>query len=207
MISNKHLRWTVKTTTGIADLDCDHELLLDSLYNVTVVYSGADMEVYLNGELDGYRSWSGNIMTTSIDMTIGQVLPSDNNYDFRGTLDEIRIYDYALSVPAILALAEVPVSAGPIDPPTLPRFPQLSPNYPNPFNPSTSVKVFLPHNGPVSLAVFDILGRRVATLFEGTMTSGEHVFTWEATGRSSGVYYCRLQTGELSITHTMLLMR
>jgi len=206
-ISNKHLRWTVKTTEGTADLDSDHELVLDSLYNVTVVYSGADMEVYLNGELDGYRSWSGQIMTTSIDMTIGQVLPSNNNYNFRGTLDDLRIYDYALSVAEILALADVLVSAGPVDPLTLPRFPQLSPNYPNPFNPSTTVKVFLPHDGPMSLEVFDILGRRVATLSEGTMTRGEHTFTWEATGRSSGVYYCRLKTGELSITHTMLLMR
>jgi hypothetical protein len=165
------------------------------------------MEVYLNGELDGYRSWSGQLMTTSIDMTIGQVLPSNNNYNFRGTLDDLRIYDYALSVAEILALADVPVSAGPVDPLTLPRFPQLSPNYPNPFNPSTTVKVFLPHDGPMSLEVFDILGRRVATLSEGTMTRGEHTFTWEATGRSSGVYYCRLKTGELSITHTMLLMR
>jgi len=48
-ISNKHLRWTVKTASGIKDLDSETELTVDSLYNVSVMYDGSDMEVFLNG--------------------------------------------------------------------------------------------------------------------------------------------------------------
>jgi hypothetical protein len=206
-ISNKHLRWTVKTTTGIADLDTDHELLLDSLYNVTVVFSGADMEVYLNGNLDGYRSWSGQIMTTTIDMTIGQVLPSNDNYDFRGTLDDFRIYDYALSVPAIMALAEVPVSAGPVNPVTLPRSTQLYPNYPNPFNPTTKIQFTIVNRQLTIVNVYDLVGRVVATLVNEVKEPGTYTVQFDGSKLASGVYYCRLQAGELSITHTMLLMR
>ena len=48
-ITNKHIRWTIKTNTGVKDLDSETEIKLDSLYNVTVLYSGSDFEIYING--------------------------------------------------------------------------------------------------------------------------------------------------------------
>ena len=64
-ITNKHIRWTVKTNTGIKDLDSETELVKNILYNVTVLYDGIDYEIYINGELDAFTSFSGLILNNS----------------------------------------------------------------------------------------------------------------------------------------------
>ena len=72
---------------------------------------------------------------------------------------------------------------------------RLSPNFPNPFNPSTTIMFYLPKTERVSLKVYDITGREVETLVEGTVPAGEHRLDWNATGLASGVYLCRLTAG------------
>jgi len=69
----------------------------------------------------------------------------------------------------------------------------LSQNYPNPFNPSTQITYGLPSPGVVSLAVFDILGRQVATLASGYQPAGTHTAHWDATRSASGVYVARIR--------------
>ena len=68
----------------------------------------------------------------------------------------------------------------------------LSQNYPNPFNPSTTITYGLPKAGNVSLVVYDVLGREVATLVRGTLGAGYHTATWDARSVASGVYFARL---------------
>ena len=74
-------------------MDSQTLLVLDSLYMVTVLYDGSDFEIYLNGVLDASSHWGGLILPTTIDLTIGQHLPGNNNYNFKGVLDDIRIYN------------------------------------------------------------------------------------------------------------------
>jgi len=81
----------------------------------------------------------------------------------------------------------------------------LSQNYPNPFNPSTSIAFSLPREVPVSLKVFDVLGREVATILDGTKQAGDHTVGWNAGGHPSGVYFYRLLTGEYSETKKFVL--
>ncbi|MBX2990524.1 MAG: T9SS type A sorting domain-containing protein [Bacteroidetes bacterium] len=64
-------------------------------------------------------------------------------------------------------------------------------NYPNPFNPSTTIKFELPENSSVSLVVYDVLGREVAQLVSGSREAGYHSATWDASNMSSGVYFAR----------------
>ncbi|MBI4535240.1 MAG: T9SS type A sorting domain-containing protein [Ignavibacteriae bacterium] len=65
-------------------------------------------------------------------------------------------------------------------------------NYPNPFNPSTTVTYTIPVDGPVSLKVYDVLGREVRTLVDGFVSAGRHYVQVDGSGLASGVYVCRL---------------
>lgn len=83
----------------------------------------------------------------------------------------------------------------------------LCQNHPNPFNPTTVITYRIPVRSHVSLAVFDVLGRSVATLADETLEAGEYSVLWDAAGRTSGVYYCQLRSGFLVATRKMLLIR
>jgi aminopeptidase N len=90
--------------------------------------------------------------------------------------------------------------------------PFLSQNFPNPFNPSTTIQFGLESPGYVLLQVFDPRGVLIATLADGTMDEGRHEVRWNGTndpGRpvSSGVYFYRLRAGGSVITKKMLLLR
>lgn len=69
----------------------------------------------------------------------------------------------------------------------------LGQNYPNPFNPETTVPYMLPERAAVTLHVFDVLGREVATLEQGVQEAGVHALNWNAGALSSGIYFYRLE--------------
>ncbi len=84
----------------------------------------------------------------------------------------------------------------------------LQQNYPNPFNPTTQLTYALAAAAPVSLKVYDPLGRLVATLVEGEVeAAGVHRVQFNGAGLSSGAYFCRLTTPQSSQTVRMLLLR
>ncbi len=68
---------------------------------------------------------------------------------------------------------------------------ELSPNFPNPFNNSTTIRYQLPDGGKVSLQVFNLLGQKVATLVQQEMPAGYHQFVWRGAGMASGIYFLR----------------
>lgn len=83
----------------------------------------------------------------------------------------------------------------------------LDQNYPNPFNPSTTIRFSLPHAANVSLKVFDVLGREVATLVSGGLDAGVHTSAWQTGTISSGIYFYQLRAGGYVETKKMLLLR
>jgi aminopeptidase N len=86
----------------------------------------------------------------------------------------------------------------------------LEQNYPNPFNPTTSIRFSVPRaqmRRLVTLEVFDILGRSVETLVNEELEPGSYLATFDASGRSSGVYYYRLRAGESFSTKRMVLLK
>lgn len=83
----------------------------------------------------------------------------------------------------------------------------LSQNYPNPFNPSTMIQYQLPENSKVTLQVFDVLGREVATLVNEQMEAGYHQVSFNASNLASGMYIYRLQAGDQVFTKKLTLIK
>jgi hypothetical protein len=89
----------------------------------------------------------------------------------------------------------------------------LGNNYPNPFNPSTSIPVELPHTADIALRVYNILGEEVRTLFSGTLAAGRYTFEWDGKSNhgsavASGVYLYRMTTvGGQSFVKKMVLTK
>ncbi|MBT7402117.1 MAG: DUF1566 domain-containing protein, partial [Bacteroidetes Order II. Incertae sedis bacterium] len=84
---------------------------------------------------------------------------------------------------------------------------QLDQNYPNPFNPQTLISFSLPESGEISLKVFDLLGRVVASLASGTYTAGSHSVSWRANDRPGGRYFYSLETASAIETKSMILIK
>jgi hypothetical protein len=83
---------------------------------------------------------------------------------------------------------------------------------PNPFTSETSVSFTLPSRTTVDVVVYDVTGRRVATVFAGDKASGDHTVRWNGVGDdgnlvSAGVYFCRIQAGKESRVRKMVVMR
>ena len=83
----------------------------------------------------------------------------------------------------------------------------LHQNYPNPFNPTTTIRYDVKQTGFVSVKIFDILGREVATLVSGTVPAGFHTATWDASSLPSGLYLCRMEAPGFEHTRKMVLLK
>jgi len=85
----------------------------------------------------------------------------------------------------------------------------LGQNYPNPFNPATQIAFTVPpnNNERITLKVFNVLGEEIATLFSGIKSAGNYSVPFDGSKYSSGVYFYRLQSGSVSFTRKMLLMK
>jgi hypothetical protein len=203
--------------------------------------SGRDLGSFFNQWVFGERfpiyefSWSAGATETGFDMrlTLNQTTRTSNP-SFFGMPIQIRLggagRDTTLSVQHTFSGQEFFVRI-PFEPLTvtldpdgwilkeiregpslLPSSVALEQNYPNPFNPGTSIRFELPRRAFVTLEVFDLLGRRVATLAEETRDPGTHAVTWDGTESgglqvASGVYIYRLRAAEVVVSRRMLLLR
>lgn len=79
--------------------------------------------------------------------------------------------------------------------------------YPNPFNPTTTISFSLPSAGFVELIVYDLTGREVSTLLSGMKNAGQHNVVWNANGLPSGIYFARMQTGDVTQVRKLVLMK
>jgi len=84
---------------------------------------------------------------------------------------------------------------------------KLEQNFPNPFNPTTTIQYQLPQDAKVTLKVYDILGSEVATLINAEQEAGYYEVNWNASNLASGVYIYRLQTGSFVSVKKMMLLR
>jgi hypothetical protein len=94
----------------------------------------------------------------------------------------------------------------------LPKSFALHDNYPNPFNPSTTIRFDLPKATDVSILVFNVLGQKIKTIERNQMNPGYHSITWNATNDygsqvSAGMYFYQLRTSDFIRTKKMVLLK
>ncbi|RMD65750.1 T9SS C-terminal target domain-containing protein [Candidatus Parcubacteria bacterium] len=89
----------------------------------------------------------------------------------------------------------------------VPQRMRLFQNYPNPFNPATTIRFAIPKRSLVTLALFDPLGRKVATLVEEELQPGEYKVRFDANGLPSGVYFYQLHAAKFVATKKLVVLR
>jgi hypothetical protein len=89
----------------------------------------------------------------------------------------------------------------------IPQIYAFSQNYPNPFNSRTVIEYSLPDTGPVTIGIYDLLGRRIETLLNTVQNAGQHSVTWDADEYPSGTYFYIIEAGESLETRKMTLVK
>jgi hypothetical protein len=152
----------------------------------------------VSGNRSVYRLPNGNFLTTNstgiheIDDTTGalvRTILTGANFQY------IDVYDPNLVVGSRINSSK------------LPKEYKLYENYPNPFNPSTSIKFSLPEKAFVKLAVYDVMGREVVVLINSQMNAGIHQILFNAEGLSSGLYFCKISANSFIDVKKMILVR
>ena len=102
---------------------------------------------------------------------------------------------------------EIKTLVGVEEPESIPKTFALNQNYPNPFNPATTINFDLPKQANVSLKLYDITGREVATILEGMYAAGSYSIPFNASNLSSGVYFYKLIAGEYFSVRKLVLLK
>ncbi|NWF88464.1 MAG: T9SS type A sorting domain-containing protein [Ignavibacteriaceae bacterium] len=121
---------------------------------------------------------------------------------FRGSIDEIRIYNYALTKEEIKVIVGVEDDYKQVAENYL-----LTQNYPNPFNPSTKITYSIPSRSTVRIEIFNSLGQQVNTLVNEEKEAGSYEIEFDGEGLTSGVYYYQLLAGDFLQTRKMILLK
>ena len=184
---------------------------------ITVSYSGYGDQDALDAVTGAERigSWTSATSNASVIVQDSDSTPEDGDFVFFCWAYESM--DAAKRV-QLLENAVVWLIGGgltPVEeetPELLPTALALRGNYPNPFNPKTSIRFDLPTPGAVELSVYDVKGRLVTTLVDGDMLAGSHEVVWQgrdAQGApvSSGVYFARVIAGGDAVSKKMLLLK
>ena len=90
---------------------------------------------------------------------------------------------------------------------SIPKSLSLEQNFPNPFNPATTIEYSVPHSGDVSLIIYNANGREIERMVDGEMSAGRFRVVWNASDLASGIYFYRLRTGEFVRTRKMVLLK
>ena len=191
----RKVRWTLKTVSGqVRDMDSETILEENKDYHIAGSYDGRFMLLYINGRLESFTAFSGDINPSPVELEIGQASPDEQMYNFRGNMDDVRIYDFAL-LPDSIAAQSGHVITGISDP-----SPALSPEwkvYPNPTSNKINVELGIEerysNTADCHLVITDIKGQeewkgafgesRIKTIDISRLNPGVHFIRLEKAGK------------------------
>lgn len=197
-IANHILRFTVKTNQGVKDLDAKTLLINDSWYHIAMVYSGTDLEIYINGELDSFIPFSGDISSTSYDLVLGKARP-DQDFYYKGRLDEIYLFDHPLSPNHIQGIYDNVSSTW-----ELGNILKNVKVFPNPANDALYIDLNSLAKSEINYEFIDLSGR---TLLKGIWTNHKTLFQLNTKQVESGLYLLKIQIGELSEVKKIIISK
>ena len=197
-------RWTVNTTSRIVDLDGPAAIAEGVFTHLVGTYDGVRMRLYVDGTLAADVPQDGAIRSTDLPLLLGQMLPGQTDYNFAGTIDDVRVYNRALSAAEVLEL-----NGGGTDAGAGPREGRdLGLPFPNPARGAVTVPLALDEPQAVRVTVLDPLGRTVAVLHDGPLPAGSHALVWDgAAALATGVYLVRLDADTGGATRRVLVVR
>ncbi len=212
--------WTrVFDVSDINNAELVSEIIVDSNAVAHNCYL-KDNFLYLAHYTEGVRVWDMTNPEQPYELTaFDTYLPND--FGFNGVW---TVYPFFASGKIIASdrqsglwvfeLTDVPTNANEPEPPNtaLPETFRLDQNFPNPFNPSTTISFVLSERGLATVEIFDILGRQVRTLVTGRFPAGTHAVEWdgrngEGNAVASGVYFYRLTVNGERATRKMMLIK
>lgn len=153
----RKMRWTLKTSNGIVDVDDDTALQTGTFVHYTGQYTGYSLELYRNGNLIAWKPLNGAIGTSSKSITLSRKDESETNYNFRGTIDEVRIHNAELPIKYIEKIPSMWDLASGTD---RPDYQNAISVYPNPFQ-SSFVIQFAAETPVCSLEILNLQGQRM----------------------------------------------
>jgi hypothetical protein len=155
----------------------------------TTTFSITPLQVQYNNKTYYFQNWQG----------FGVGSYTGNNPSPQVTMSNILIenavWDTIAPIGVINNQQEIPVVYS------------LNQNYPNPFNPSTNIKYGLPHDGQVSLTVYDVLGNEIAVLVNGYKRAGYYEESFNASNLASGIYFYKITSGDFTDIKKMILIK
>ncbi len=159
----------------------------------------AGYNIYVSTNHGPFSLWVSTTDTTAL--YLGS---PDSVYGFYSIAE-----DYAGNVEQKPDTAEVTTSpiVSNVNNENIPKQYSLSQNFPNPFNPSTTIRFGLPKPGYTTIRVFNILGQLVSTLFDSRLRAGRYSIRLDASRWASGVYFYRVRSGNFSQVKKMLLLK
>ncbi len=195
-------------------------LPLQTWEHVAFVADGTEARLYRNGVEVGAASYDGTLKTNRPGLGIGVKLSNNGSGPnagvpayWDGIIDDVRIWDWSLCQSEIESLHFDGVTDVVIGP-TGAAFREFSlgQNHPNPFRAATEVAYAVPHPGHVTIAVYDIAGRRVVNLVDREQEAGAYVVRWHGRNQDGqivapGVYFYRMAAGDFTAVKKLIVLR
>ena len=183
-----------------APMDSSH---LFEWHHYAGTYDGFELVLYIDGELMNITEHDQPILLSEHPVALGWNSEATDRF-FNGQIDEAMIYNTALDAEQIQQLYDIKSSV--MQERTVANLFRLEQNYPNPFNPVTNISYTIPATLPVTLEIYNTVGEQVATVVNEQQTIGTHTASFNASALPSGIYFYKLQAGDLLVEMKKMML-
>jgi len=181
-------------------------LNFNNWYMVASTLKNDTVKVYVNGVYKGEGTLTGPISLDTKPLEIGRDTPGSTEV-FHGKIDDIRIYNRALSESEIDTIYGGLVNISSENKGITLRNFMLYQNYPNPFNPTTTIQFGLPKAGRVKITLFNLLGQEVGVLLDEIKPAGSHKIQVDCSNLGNGIYFYRMQASGYVQTRKLMVVK